>query len=90
MPPLEERVREGPQRPLEYPPPTPSLNTLLDRFLAGNRGRARVDMMVGFLRQLDADRNDSILLMAELSYIFLKDGNNTRMIYSSVHNCWFI
>ena len=46
--------------------------------------------MVGYLRQLDVDRNDSILLMAELSYIFFKDGDNTRVIYSTVHNCWFI
>ena len=90
MPPLEEFVRAGPQRPVERPQSTPSMTSALDSFIGRNRGRTKVEMMASYLARLSADQNDSQLLMAELTYLFFKEGEDTRVIHSSVHNCWFV
>ena len=70
MPPLEEKVRPGPFLPAGRPLRIPSMTEGLDRFMGGYPDMPKGDLLAEYLTSVDSQRNDSILMMAEVAYLF--------------------
>ena len=91
QPPLEEMRRFGPLRDPEPRLPALTLTGPLDAFIqTRSNNLSKAELMDQYLRSIRAERGDSMLLLAELAYLFFQEGPRARIVYSAVHSMWHV
>ena len=82
--------RAQPRGPVTEAPYVPSMAAELDAFLGRSAHLPTKDLVIQeYLRKADDSRNNSSLFMAELTYLFFSEGEDTRIVFSELHNFWF-